>query len=392
MQASHDPEELSWIDATLSSELPRLAGASETQFVEFKREFPKQATELAKEIAAFATSNAGIILLGVEDTGEIVGLPDCSKDAGRRDLRTRLEGLFNLVRPTIAPSLRFAVFDDKVVAAIDVPKGSQPVYYSNYTPYNRVLTSARPMGPDDVVSAVLAWSREEGEEPSAEAQFLGELAGLWPQIDLTVSERRLPQMTPWSDTLRWSAGAQAEAVRHLAASAPHELEKLREPLRELAGALEVIATERRLIGGSNLETLGAIEDAARIIEEVRASYLGPGRFSQAVVRSQQARLVTESRLLSELVERIDAAQGQMSSETIQSEVINRGEALFHAASLGAGVGSPASRDQLRQIAETLRGIGRMRVYMDGGKSIERLAGATKACNEQLQTWLKVVEG
>ncbi|AXB80068.1 helix-turn-helix domain-containing protein [Novosphingobium sp. P6W] len=69
-----DNELPSWADAELTHELPHLAAASETQTVEFKREFPKHAGDLAKEIAAFATSNAGMILLGVEDSGEIIGI------------------------------------------------------------------------------------------------------------------------------------------------------------------------------------------------------------------------------------------------------------------------------------------------------------------------------
>lgn len=46
----------------------------ESQYIEFKREFPAKVYALAKEIAAFATSNQGIIYLGITNNGEIIGL------------------------------------------------------------------------------------------------------------------------------------------------------------------------------------------------------------------------------------------------------------------------------------------------------------------------------
>ena len=42
--------------------------------MEYMAEFPKNTSELAKEIAAFATSNAGMIFLGVSNEGELLGL------------------------------------------------------------------------------------------------------------------------------------------------------------------------------------------------------------------------------------------------------------------------------------------------------------------------------
>lgn len=380
-----------WVDASLTQDLPRLAAASETQTAEFKREFPKHAGDLAKEIAAFATSNAGTILLGVEDSGEIVGVPEGLDDAGRRALRTRLEGIFNLVKPTIAPGIRFALFEAKVVAAIDVPKGAQPIYYASSIPYHRLLTAARPMAPEDVIEAVLAWSAERRGEASAEAQFLGELASFWARVDLTVSERQLQQLKPWAETLRWTAGHQADLARQFAASAPHELEALVEPLRKLATALEVIASERPTLSGTDIEVLGAIQDSEHIVEEVRARYLGPGRFSAKAAQDQRTSIETQARLLADLVERIAADPRGMSYKTIQSEASERGEALFYVASLGIGTGSVAMRDELRQIAKALRAIEKMRVFMDGGKSIERVFEAARECHQRLQNWLAAPE-
>jgi len=63
-----------WADPVLTSDLPRLLRAGENQSVEFKQSIPKQSSDLANEIAAFASSNDGLILLGVSDDGKVVGV------------------------------------------------------------------------------------------------------------------------------------------------------------------------------------------------------------------------------------------------------------------------------------------------------------------------------
>ena len=57
-----------------SFEFKELCLCGETTRVQFKREFTSQ-KEIAKEIIAFANSQGGLILFGVEDkTGKLVGL------------------------------------------------------------------------------------------------------------------------------------------------------------------------------------------------------------------------------------------------------------------------------------------------------------------------------
>jgi len=64
-----------WADESLSRDLPIMRARGEGQELEYMETFPGNTRELAKEIAAFATSNAGTILIGVSDSGELVGLP-----------------------------------------------------------------------------------------------------------------------------------------------------------------------------------------------------------------------------------------------------------------------------------------------------------------------------
>jgi len=78
---------------TLSQELPALRARGESQSLEYIECFPVQARELAKEIAAFATTNQGLILLGVANNGDLVGLGDAFTQEGRDLLLRRVEGI-----------------------------------------------------------------------------------------------------------------------------------------------------------------------------------------------------------------------------------------------------------------------------------------------------------
>ena len=82
-----------WTDAQLSQELPVLRSRGEGQTLEYMARYPENARELGKEIAAFATTNAGLILLGVSDDGDLIGLPGLDTTSARDGLVKRIEGI-----------------------------------------------------------------------------------------------------------------------------------------------------------------------------------------------------------------------------------------------------------------------------------------------------------
>ena len=61
------------------SELIEKIGLGEDSTVEFKRQLPRR-DSLADEIAAFANARGGVILIGVDDHGDIVGLDQHNLD------------------------------------------------------------------------------------------------------------------------------------------------------------------------------------------------------------------------------------------------------------------------------------------------------------------------
>jgi len=118
--------------------LIELINSGEGHQVEFKEKVPRP-NDLASEIVAFANTDGGTIIFGVNDKAEIVGL----QFEGNLE-----EYLMNLCRtnclPGIIPSYSLEIIDQKKIAALYVPKGSDRPYQTNQDYYYiRVGTSKR---------------------------------------------------------------------------------------------------------------------------------------------------------------------------------------------------------------------------------------------------------
>lgn len=390
MSVAGEPVLPDWADAALSGELGLMAAIGETQEAEFKAELPKQVSDLAKEIAGFATSNAGRILLGIGDDGTISGLADCMDRAGRAALIARIEGLCaNAVRPAVTPKVRFAVAEGRVVVVIDIPKGTQPVYYSANIPYLRQITAARPMAPDEVVEHVLAWHKARGEDarPTPESRYLGELAGFLVEAEIDGREVRIRRIKPWTDMLRSALGYHADRARELAASAPDSLTATQQPLEAIAEACEEIARERPTLNSSRLPIEAAIDTICDTVQTIRARWLGPELFSDSTHAGQRDAVRITARQLAGLVGRIDAQTRSFRMQELQDEASARGRELLRAASYGIGLGDKTAREALWEIGAGLRELETRRLVMDGGKSQQRLMDDLAALNDRLQTWL-----
>jgi predicted HTH transcriptional regulator len=150
-----------WADEELSREMPTLRSRGEDQNLEYMLKYPDQAQDLGKEIAAFASSGGGCILLGVGNKGELIGLEQMDS-AGERDaLVRRIEGLTHgLIKPGVTPFIAFALELGKIILCITVPPSEGVVYYCKNTPYIRHLTESRPAEPEEV-KRILSRSRND---------------------------------------------------------------------------------------------------------------------------------------------------------------------------------------------------------------------------------------
>jgi len=103
-------------------DIERLVLAGESAELEFKRELPREYEELALEAAAFANTNGGRILMGVDDNGRIVGF---STNKGK-------ETIANILRDYSEPNLEFSyvevIVQGNSVVVITIPAGKNKPY------------------------------------------------------------------------------------------------------------------------------------------------------------------------------------------------------------------------------------------------------------------------
>ena len=134
------------------------------------QQFPSQVRDLGKEIAAFATSGGGVILIGVDDVGRLIGLAHMDQVSERDNYLRRIQGIAHgTVAPPITPHVGFACEGSTTVLFIRVQEGNQPVYYCEGRPYIRHLTESRPAKPEEVVARVMQYaSARTASEPSQE--------------------------------------------------------------------------------------------------------------------------------------------------------------------------------------------------------------------------------
>lgn len=124
-------------------EIKELIDQGENVSVEFKTK-DVRTESIAKEIVAFANSNGGIILLGVEDDGDIAGI-----DSGKNIEEWVMNICRNNVIPAILVEYSEVEFDNKTVGFIKVPKGKDKPYQTQRNQFlirigstNRVATQS----------------------------------------------------------------------------------------------------------------------------------------------------------------------------------------------------------------------------------------------------------
>jgi predicted HTH transcriptional regulator len=111
-------------------ELLELISKGEGHHLEFKRE-EENNSDFAKTIVAFANTDGGKILIGVDDNGNIVGVENTEKTMRRLD-----DIAFNRCNPPITILQEVFILDNKQLVVVSVPKGIQRPYMTNPTIYN----------------------------------------------------------------------------------------------------------------------------------------------------------------------------------------------------------------------------------------------------------------
>jgi ATP-dependent DNA helicase RecG len=102
-------------------EVYELIARGEGPTIEFKRGWPQRGdvtAEIGSELAAFANTQGGYLLMGVDDNGLVVGVTDdCRK------LEERLMGISRICSPPIALTVEEVAVEDKSILVAHVPEG-----------------------------------------------------------------------------------------------------------------------------------------------------------------------------------------------------------------------------------------------------------------------------
>ena len=125
----------------------------ESDRVELKREMVK---DLDKEIIAFLNAHGGTIYIGVDDNGNLVGVPQELKDEYDEKISAILT---NNIKPNCRNKVKFCYNEDNVLS-INISEGdSKPYYLTEKGPkpsgtYIRVGRSKRPASDDEILTMI----------------------------------------------------------------------------------------------------------------------------------------------------------------------------------------------------------------------------------------------
>lgn len=120
---------------TSKESLESMIGNGENQFVEFKRDLDKERNEFLESVVAFANTNDGTILLGVDDENRITGFfEDFEK------IEKKIRGLISgNCEPDIEVNVEEVQMDNKPVIVIKVKEGkNKPYLLVGRSAYKRV--------------------------------------------------------------------------------------------------------------------------------------------------------------------------------------------------------------------------------------------------------------
>ena len=112
-------------------ELEQLIQQGEGYNLEFKQSIPSKASDLAKELCAFANANGGIVLVGVDDKGKIVGVNTANS------IRSEIQQVIGLLDPRLNIEVSEIEIQGKTVLSLECSDGNEKPYTVSGTMYVR---------------------------------------------------------------------------------------------------------------------------------------------------------------------------------------------------------------------------------------------------------------
>ncbi|TJX13158.1 hypothetical protein E9840_10680 [Tissierella creatinini] len=131
----------------VSIDIKDIIKKGENVYVEFKSwQKIKDKKELmkiiTKEAVALANTKGGLILLGVEDNGEITGCDNYN-------IQNIIESIYDRTIPKLFNDIEEVIIDDNTILVISIPKGNTVYATSAGEIYKRLGKNSKPMYPED---------------------------------------------------------------------------------------------------------------------------------------------------------------------------------------------------------------------------------------------------
>jgi ATP-dependent DNA helicase RecG len=98
----------------------------ESVTLELKRELPEKLTKIYRTVIGFANRFGGQIIIGIADSGEIIGI---NENDAHEILEILGKSIYESCVPAILPQLCLQRIEDKTVVVIEVSPGNQKPYY-----------------------------------------------------------------------------------------------------------------------------------------------------------------------------------------------------------------------------------------------------------------------
>lgn len=115
-----------------ANDIKNLVSGGEGFNVEFKHSVPSKVREISEEVCAFANAAGGIVLLGVDDSNQTIGINiDNLK-------RSAIQNSLNEITPNLNCLFHEIKLDDKAVFVIEVPSGVYKPYVLSGAIYIRI--------------------------------------------------------------------------------------------------------------------------------------------------------------------------------------------------------------------------------------------------------------
>lgn len=374
----------SWADAFLSQELLRLCESGEGENLEFKRQLPAQARDFAKEIAALASTAGGMILLGVDDDGTLVGVEGAQSASVRDELRARIVGISQTVAPPVRPELLWATAQGVAVLVVRVAKGAEPLYFVDGRAYIRHSTVSRPATPAEI-QAAFAPPAPAAPTEHADSAPLSALASLlanilrWCDVD-----EQMRMLNPWLDEWTFDAQHSAGRLRELAATDWALSKNLGNRFEELAEKLDEVAGFRHTFGSAgDFEELCA--SARATAGNLMTELVEPVEVGQSSLDAVRSQIIAFSRQLDSLWTRAakDIFDGRVGRA--QEETSTIGARVAEWTYLPLKFLSAEARLSLRDVCLRMVSLATEREYFDGGDSQRRIVEhGRKLADEMLE--------